>query len=45
MYVKIIVGEHITSGFSMSTISSFKDYMKMFCKSLRENAMEITNFH
>ena len=50
------VGEHIPSGFSMSTISSFKsienkhnvykgkDCMKRFYESLREHAMKITNF-
>ena len=50
------VGEHISSGFSMSTTSSFKsieskhdvyrgkDCMKNFCESLREHAMKITNF-
>ena len=50
------VGKHIPSGFSMSTISSFKsienkhvvyrgkDCMKIFCKFLREHAMEIINF-
>ena len=50
------VSEHIPSGFSMSTISSFrsiedkhdmyrdKDYMKTFCEFLRENAMKIINF-
>ena len=50
------VGEHIPSGFSMSTVSSFKrienkddvyrvkDCMKRFFKSLREQAKEITNF-
>ena len=50
------VGEHIPSGFSMSTLSSFKrienkddvyrvkDCMKRFFKSLREQAKEITNF-
>ena len=50
------VGEHILSGFSMSTVSSFKrienkddvyrvkDCMKRFFKSLREQAKEITNF-
>ena len=50
------VSEHIPSGFSMSTISSFKsikskhdvhrgrDCMKKFCKSLREHAMKIINF-
>ena len=50
------VGEHNPSGFSMSTISSFKSIenkhgvykgnlcMKKFCESLREHAMEIINF-
>ena len=50
------LSEHIPSGFSMSTISSFrsienkhdvyrgKDCMKKFCKSLREHAMQIMNF-
>ena len=50
------VSEHIPSGFSMSTISSFKsienkydvyrgkDCMKKFCESLREHAMDIVNF-
>ena len=49
------VSEHIPSGFSMSTISSFrsienkhdmyrgKDCMKPFCEFLRENAMKIIN--
>ena len=49
-------GEHILSGVSMSTISSFKsigknhrlyrgkDYLKKFCESLRELAMKIINF-
>ena len=48
--------EHISSGFSMSTISSFrsienkhdvyrsKDCMKKFCESLREHVMKIINF-
>ena len=48
--------KHIASGFSMSTISSFKniennndayrgkDCMKKFCRALREQAMEIINF-
>ena len=48
--------EHIPSGFSMSTISSFrgiankhgvykgKDCMKKFCEYLREHAMKIINF-
>ena len=47
------VNEHIPSGFSMSTISSFrsienkhdiyrgKDWMKKFSESLREHAMKI----
>ena len=50
------LSEHIPSGFSMSTISSFKsienkrdvyrgkDFMKKFCKSLREHAVKIINF-
>ena len=50
------VGEPIPSGFSMSTILSFKNIenkhdvyrgkycMKKFCESLREHAMEIINF-
>ena len=50
------VSEHISSGFSMSTISSFKsienkhdvyrgkDSMKKFCESLREQAMNIINY-
>ena len=50
------VSEHIQSGFSMSTISSFKsienehdiyigiDCIKKFCESLREHAMEIISF-
>ena len=50
------VSEHIPSGFSMSTISSFrsienkydvyrgKDCMKKVCESLREHAMKIINF-
>ena len=50
------VSEHIPSGFSMSTISSFrsienkhdvcrgKDCMKRFCEFLREHAMKIINF-
>ena len=49
------VSEHIPSGFSMSTISSFrsiqnkhdvyrgKDCIKKFCESLREHAMKIIN--
>ena len=49
------VRKHIPSGFSMSTISSFrsienkhdlckgKDCMKRFCESLREHAMKIIN--
>ena len=51
-----IKSELIPSGFSMSTISSFKsienkhdvyrgkDYMNKFCESLREQAMNIINF-
>ena len=46
------VGEHVSSGFSMSTTSSFKsienkhgkDCMKNFCESLRDHAMKIINF-
>ena len=50
------VSEHIQSGFSMSTISSFrsienkhdvyrgKDCMKKFCEFLREHTMKIINF-
>ena len=50
------VSEHIPSGFSMSTISSFrsienkhdvyrgKDCMKKFCEFLREHAIKIINF-
>ena len=50
------VSEHIPSGFSMTTISSFKnvehkhdvykgkDCMKKFCESLREYAIKIINF-
>ena len=46
------VGQHIRSGFSMSTISSFKgievyrgkDCMKKFCEYLREHALKIINF-
>ena len=49
------VSEHTPSGFSMSTISSFrsienkhdvyrgKDCMKKFCEFLREHAMKIRN--
>ena len=49
------VSEHVPSGFSMSTISSFgsienkhnmyrgKDCIKKFCEFLRENAMKIIN--
>ena len=52
----IKVSKNISSGFSMSTISSFrgienkydvyrgKDYMKRFCKFLREHTMKIINF-
>ena len=50
------VRKHISSGFSMSTISSFrsienkhdvykgKNCMKKFCEFLRERAMKIINF-
>ena len=50
------VGKHILSGFSMSTISSFKSMenkydvyrgkycMKQVCGSVREHAMKIVNF-
>ena len=50
------VSEHVPSGFSMSTISSFKDIenkhdvyrdkdcMKKLCVYLKENAMKIINF-
>ena len=50
------VSKHIPSGFSMSTISSFrsienkldlyrsKDCMNMFCESLREHSMKIISF-
>ena len=48
------ISEHIPSGFSISTISSFKsikhnvyrgkDCMKKFCEFLREHAMKIINF-
>ena len=50
------VGEHIPSGLSMSTISSFgsienkhdvcrgKEYMKKFCEFLREHTMKIIDF-
>ena len=50
------VSENIPSGFSMSTISTFrsienrndiyrsKDCMKKFCEFLREHAMKIINF-
>ena len=53
---KTKVNKHIPSGFSMSTISSFrsienkhdvyrgKDCMKKFCEFLREHAMKIINF-
>ena len=49
------VGEHILSGFSVPAMSSFKcienehdvyrgkDCVKMFCKSLKEHAMEVVN--
>ena len=50
------VGDHISSSFSMSVMSSFKsienkidiyrckDYLNNFCESLREHAVEIINF-
>ena len=50
------VSKHLPSGFSMSTISSFKnienkydayrgkDFMKKFCEFSREQAMKIINF-
>ena len=50
------VSKHMKSGFSMSTVSSFKsiedkhdvyrgkDCMKKFCESLREHTMKIINF-
>ena len=50
------VSKHIKSGFSISTVSSFKsiedkhdvyrgkDCMKKFCESLREHTMKIINF-
>ena len=50
------LGEHIPSGFSMSTILSFKDiknkhevyrgkdYMKKFCECLKKHAKRIINF-
>ena len=50
------VSKHIPSGFSMSTISSFriienknevnrgKDCMKKFCEFLREHSIKIINF-
>ena len=50
------VSEHIPSGFSMSTISSFRSIenkhdlyrgkycIKKFCESLREHALQIINF-
>ena len=50
------LGEHISSSFSMSAISPFKSMenkhdaywckscIKKFCESLREHAMDITNF-
>ena len=52
----IKVSKHTPSGFSMSTILSFKSMenkhdlfrvkgcMKKFCESLREHAMKITSF-
>ena len=51
------VSEHILSGFSMSTISSFKsienkhdmyrgkDSMKKLCEFLKDHAMKIINFN
>ena len=53
---KTKINEHIPSGFSISTISSFNDmgnkhdvyrgknFMKKFCESLRKHAMKIINF-
>ena len=53
---EIKVSEHILSGFSMSTISSFKtieykhdvyrgkDCMKKFCESLREHSIKMISF-
>ena len=53
---KTKVSKHISSGFSMSTILSFKSIenkhnvygvkncMNKFCESLRENAMQVINF-
>ena len=50
------VGDHISSSFSMSVMSSFKsienkidiyrckDCLNNFCESLREHAVEIINF-
>ena len=50
------VNEHITSGFSRSTIPLFRsienrnnvyrgeNFMKRFCEFLREHVMKITNF-
>ena len=50
------ISRHTSSGFSMSTISSFssienkhdvyrgKDFMKKFCNSLKEDAMKIINY-
>ena len=50
------LGKHIPSGFSVSTVSSFKsiendldvyrskDYIRKFCEYLREHAMNIINF-
>ena len=52
----IKASKHVPSGFSMSTISSFKrienkhdvyrgkDRVKKFCESLREHAIKIINF-
>ena len=45
------LAEHITCGYPVSTKQTFNGiekrhdvYMKMFCQSLREHAMKITNF-
>ena len=54
--ISLNAGEHIPLGFSMSAISSFKrvenknyvsrgkDFMKKFCESLGECAIEATDF-
>ena len=54
--VHLQVGEHIPSGFSMSTVLSFKniknkydgykvkDCMKKFCEYLRQRAIDLINF-